>query len=169
MVLRDRKDCTFLILSPKYPVWFCMLSLVCDFIEEWGLKFSETQEYGLTINCSLELHLEVPRASTLFPFFLKLLIFPFIIYYQYILLFFMFVWPCVTDTIIWTTRCNKNLHAGSIVGALYHKMLTQSGAAEDGRNYRPKHVELIVIINKICERSVMYFILLTSLWSKLNI
>ena len=27
---------------------------------------------------------------------------------------------------------------------------TQSGAPEDGRNYRPKHVELIVIINKIC-------------------
>jgi hypothetical protein len=39
--------------------------------------------------------------------------------------------------------------AGSIVGALYHKLQTQSGAAEDGRNYRPKHVELIEIINKI--------------------
>jgi len=26
----------------------------------------------------------------------------------------------------------------------------QSSAPEDGRNYRPKHVELIVIINKIC-------------------
>ena len=26
----------------------------------------------------------------------------------------------------------------------------QSSAPEDGRNYHPKHVELIVIINKIC-------------------
>jgi len=33
--------------------------------------------------------------------------------------------------------------------ALYHKLLTQSSAPEDGRNYRPKHVELIEIINKI--------------------
>jgi len=39
--------------------------------------------------------------------------------------------------------------AGSIVGALYHKQQTQSNDPEDGRNYRPKHVELIVIINKI--------------------
>ena len=39
--------------------------------------------------------------------------------------------------------------AGSIVGALYHKLSTQSTAPEDGRNYRPKHVELIEIINKI--------------------
>ena len=39
--------------------------------------------------------------------------------------------------------------AGSIVGALYHRLLTQSSATEDGRNYRPKHVELIEIINKI--------------------
>jgi len=41
------------------------------------------------------------------------------------------------------------LPAGTIVGALYHKLLTQSSAApEDGRNYRPKHVELIGFINK---------------------
>jgi len=33
-------------------------------------------------------------------------------------------------------------------GALYHKLETNSSAPEDGRNYRPKHVELIVIINK---------------------
>jgi len=33
--------------------------------------------------------------------------------------------------------------------ALYHKLYTQSNAPEDGRNYRPKHVELIEIINKI--------------------
>jgi len=41
------------------------------------------------------------------------------------------------------------LPADSIVGALYHKLQTQSSAPEDGRNYRPKHVELIAIINKI--------------------
>ena len=41
------------------------------------------------------------------------------------------------------------LPAGSIVGALYHTLYTQSSAPEDGRNYRPKHVELIEIINKI--------------------
>ena len=28
--------------------------------------------------------------------------------------------------------------------------IPRSSAPEDGRNYRPKHVELIVIINKIC-------------------
>jgi len=40
------------------------------------------------------------------------------------------------------------LHLGSIVGALYNMLSTQSSAPEDGRNYRPKHVELIVIINQ---------------------
>ena len=35
-----------------------------------------------------------------------------------------------------------------IVVALYHK-LKQSCALKDGRNYRPKHVELIEIINKL--------------------
>jgi len=39
--------------------------------------------------------------------------------------------------------------AGSIVGALYHKLQTQSSAPEDGRNYHLKHVELIEIVNKI--------------------
>jgi len=39
--------------------------------------------------------------------------------------------------------------AGSIVGALYHKLQTQSSAPEDGRNYRPKHVDLIDVINKL--------------------
>ena len=34
-------------------------------------------------------------------------------------------------------------------GALYHKLLTQYSAPDDGWNYRPKHVELIEIINKI--------------------
>ena len=40
------------------------------------------------------------------------------------------------------------LQVGSIIGALYHKLWTQSRAPEDGRNYRPKHVELIGSINK---------------------
>jgi len=34
------------------------------------------------------------------------------------------------------------------VGALYTSCNTQSSAPEDGRNHRPKHVELIAIINK---------------------
>jgi hypothetical protein len=42
------------------------------------------------------------------------------------------------------------LRAGNIAGASYYKLQTQSSAPEDGRVYRPKHVELIVIINKIC-------------------
>jgi hypothetical protein len=40
------------------------------------------------------------------------------------------------------------LPAGSIVGALYDKQYTQSSAREDGRNYRPKQIEMIEIINK---------------------
>jgi hypothetical protein len=43
---------------------------------------------------------------------------------------------------------SSRLPVGSIVGALYHKLSTQSSAPEDGRNYRQKHVELIGIINK---------------------
>jgi len=39
--------------------------------------------------------------------------------------------------------------AGSIVGALYHKLKAQSSAPEDGRNYRPKHVKPSEIVNKI--------------------
>ena len=39
--------------------------------------------------------------------------------------------------------------AGNIFGALYHKLQTQSSAPEDGRNYRPKYVELIEITNKL--------------------
>jgi hypothetical protein len=31
----------------------------------------------------------------------------------------------------------------TVVGALYHNQQTQSSAPEGGRNYRPKHVELI--------------------------
>jgi len=51
-------------------------------------------------------------------------------------------------------RCNSPRScswspAGSIVGALYHKQQTQSSAPEDGRNYRPKHVEMIEITNKL--------------------
>jgi len=52
--------------------------------------------------------------------------------------------------------------AGSIVGVLYHKLQTQSSAPEDGRNYRPKHVELIEIINKIfIVASIWLFMLLS--------
>jgi hypothetical protein len=40
------------------------------------------------------------------------------------------------------------LPAGNIVGALYNKLKTQSSASDDGRNYRPKRVYLIGIINK---------------------
>jgi len=51
--------------------------------------------------------------------------------------------------------------AGSFFGALYHKLQTQSSAPEDGRNYRPKHVELTEIINKmIIVASSWLFILL---------
>jgi len=39
--------------------------------------------------------------------------------------------------------------AGNFFGALYHKLYTQSSAPEDVRNYRPKHVELIEITNKL--------------------
>ena len=46
--------------------------------------------------------------------------------------------------------------AGSIAGALYHNLYTQSSTPEDGRNYRPKHVELVKIINTI--------IIVTSSW-----
>ena len=45
-------------------------------------------------------------------------------------------------------QCTNALPAGNIVGALYHKLQTQSSAPEDGRNHRPKHVELIGIINR---------------------
>ena len=41
------------------------------------------------------------------------------------------------------------LLAGSIVGALFHKLQTQSSVPEDERNYRTKHVELIEFINKL--------------------
>ena len=39
--------------------------------------------------------------------------------------------------------------AASSVLCIYHKLQTHSSAPEDGRNYRPKHVELIEIINKL--------------------
>ena len=34
-------------------------------------------------------------------------------------------------------------------GCIIPQAVTQSGAPEDGRNYRPKHVETIGIINKL--------------------
>jgi len=53
------------------------------------------------------------------------------------------------------------LPEGSIFGVLFLKLKTQSSAPEDGRNYRPKHVELIEIINKmIIVASSWLFILL---------
>jgi len=45
-------------------------------------------------------------------------------------------------------------------GALYHKLGTQSSAPEDGQNCRPKHVELIVIINKICYCCISWLFIL---------
>jgi len=39
--------------------------------------------------------------------------------------------------------------AGNFIGALSHKLKTQSIAPEDGRNYRPKHVDLIENTNKL--------------------
>ena len=38
--------------------------------------------------------------------------------------------------------------AGNIVGALYHKPVTQSSVPDDGQNNCPKHVQLTGIINK---------------------
>jgi len=49
------------------------------------------------------------------------------------------IWVCIQT--LWK--------AGNFFGALYHKLYTQSSSPEDGRNYRPKHVELIEIINKL--------------------
>jgi len=48
---------------------------------------------------------------------------------------------------LWKSSNSSSLPAGSIVSALYHKLKTQSSVPEDGRNYRPKHVELIGIIS----------------------
>ena len=53
----------------------------------------------------------------------------------------------------WLVVCKRSssacsLPASNIVGALYHKLQTQSCAPEDGRNHIPKHVELIGIVNK---------------------
>jgi len=47
-------------------------------------------------------------------------------------------------------QCTSTLSPADIFfGALNHKLRTQSSAPEDGRNYRPKHVELIEITNKL--------------------
>jgi hypothetical protein len=51
-------------------------------------------------------------------------------------------------TIELTSSTSSMLPAGKIVAALYHKLQIQSSAPDDGWNYRPKHVELIGIINK---------------------
>ena len=63
---------------------------------------------------------------------------------------------------------SSSLPAGSIVVALYHKLQTQCSAPEDGRNYRPKHVELIGIINKpLLLHLVGYIIVLSEFNGKL--
>jgi len=50
-------------------------------------------------------------------------------------------------------------------GALYHKLWTQSSAPEDGRNYCPKHVELIVIISKICYCCICLAVYIIVCWA----
>ena len=50
--------------------------------------------------------------------------------------------------VAWKRRnSTSRLLAGNIVGAI-ESCNTQSSVPEDGRNYRPKHVELIIIINQ---------------------
>ena len=52
-------------------------------------------------------------------------------------------------SVAWQRRNSAaKLPTGNIVGALYHKLQTQSISPEDGRNHRPKHVDLIGIIKK---------------------
>jgi len=52
--------------------------------------------------------------------------------------------------------------------ALYHKLYTQSSAPTDGRNQRPKHVELIGIINKplLLHLFGVHIIYINDAWSK---
>ena len=47
------------------------------------------------------------------------------------------------------------LQASNFFGALYHKLQTQFSAPEDRRNYRPKHVELIEITNKLLKLNLV--------------
>ena len=54
--------------------------------------------------------------------------------------------------------------AGSTVGALYHKLYTRSSAPEDERNYRPKLVEPIEIINKIIIVASSWLFILLYQW-----
>ena len=55
----------------------------------------------------------------------------------------------IISPILRNTRLCLQFVVQSADDSLYHKPQTQSIAPEDGRNYRPKHVELIEIINKI--------------------
>ena len=59
--------------------------------------------------------------------------------------------------------------AGSIVSALYHKLQTHFNAPEDGRNYSPKHVELIGIINKPLLLHLVVCIIILVMHSRTNI
>ena len=52
----------------------------------------------------------------------------------------------------------------SVVGAIYHKLWTQSSAPKDGRNYGPKHVELIEIVNQIIIVASIWLFMLLYQW-----
>ena len=57
--------------------------------------------------------------------------------------------PLQCGPVIWKrSSFASRLPAGNVGGALYHKTQTQSSAPEDGRNHRPKRVDLIGNINK---------------------
>jgi hypothetical protein len=68
------------------------------------------------------------------------------------------------SAVLYTT--DRRCFMPPIVGALYHKL--QSTAPKDGRNYRPKRVELIEIINKIIiiASSRLFILLLDTLQSR---
>jgi len=68
--------------------------------------------------------------------------------------------PILRSSRLWYTAPTM-LSAGGIGGALYHKLQTRSSAPEDGQNYSMKHVEVIVIFNRIITvESSWLFILL---------
>ena len=69
----------------------------------------------------------------------------------------MLSWLELSSTSSWSP-------ADSIVGALYHMLWTQSSAPEDGRHYRPKHVELIEVINKVIIVASSWLFILLYQW-----
>ena len=80
-------------------------------------------------------------------------------------------WCCLL-----VTRMRRNWNStaswspvGRPFGALYHKLHTRFSVPEDGRHYRPKHVELIEIVNKIiidASSRLFMLLLLNQLFSK---